>query len=63
MLQADEIFAIKGTLWQQDPKIVLKSVKMYSAINFPLNDAAIQLINNIVRNLINTIGPNDGSEQ
>eukprot|EP00029_Vermamoeba_vermiformis_P009784 TRINITY_DN5001_c0_g1_i1.p1 TRINITY_DN5001_c0_g1~~TRINITY_DN5001_c0_g1_i1.p1 ORF type:complete len:646 (-),score=175.14 TRINITY_DN5001_c0_g1_i1:57-1973(-) len=46
MLQADEIFAIKGTI-RQDPTIILKSAKMYTAINFPLNENSIQLLNSV----------------
>jgi hypothetical protein len=43
MLQADEIFAIKGTT-NVDPKLVVKTAKMLSAVNFPLNDPAINLL-------------------
>jgi hypothetical protein len=47
MLQADEIFAIKGTT-NVDPKLVVKTAKMLSAVNFPLNDPAINLLTIVV---------------
>jgi len=47
MLQADEIFAIKGTI-DLNPNLVLKNAKMHAAINFPLEESSVQLLNGMV---------------